>query len=369
MATADLSQALRALQEGRFDDAENLCRTILGGFPQHWATYLVLTETLLRRGNVAAADSLTLNSLAHYPGQPDLLVARAATLARLGRRPEALDLLDQALDLRLNNPTAHQLLAAMLAEQNDPSARYRVTVITPSVGSDYLRQAIDSVQSQTYPLVEHVIAADGPKHHQRVAGLLPADPRHPIHLLPLPFNVGGGGFNGHRVYASVPYLVHSRFVAFLDEDNWFDADHLASIMAPITAQGLSWAYALRKIVDIEGRFLANDDCESLGQWPAWNHPRLHVVDTNCYVLRRDLAMATSPLWYRRYRDEESPDISLCQKLLKDHPRCATNGRYTVNYRVGRSAGSVQADFFLVGNRVMQQRCANQFPWRGRVSGG
>jgi hypothetical protein len=121
-------------------------------------------------------------------------------------------------------------------------------------------------------------------------------------------------------------------------------------------------------VDREGRFITNDDCESLGQWPTWNDSNTHLIDVNCYMLRRDLAMTTSPLWYRRFRDEENPDFLLCRLLLQNHPRCATSGRYTVNYRVGMSPDSVQAGFFLHGNAVMQQRYAGPPPWRAPLSG-
>ena len=78
-------------------------------------------------------------------------------------------------------------------------------------------------------------------------------------------------------------------------------------------------------------------------------------------------MSASPLWYRRFGDEESPDVPLCRKLLKEQPRCTTNGCDTVNYRVGRSTGSVQANFFLQGNRVMQERHRNKFTWRRNPS--
>jgi hypothetical protein len=363
MAMADLRQAFLALQEGRFADAETLSRSILARSPSQWSAYIVLTDSLLRQGNVAAADSLTAPMIGNQPRQPDLLVARAMALTCLSRPADALDLLDQALELRLSHPIADQLLCDLLAQRKDPQPRYRVTVITPSIGTQYLPQAVESVQAQSYPLVEHLVVADGPEHHRRVSAMLPANPRHPIQFLPLPLNVGAGGFNGHRVYAAAPFLVHSRFVAFLDEDNWFDPDHLESLMGPITAQGLSWAYALRKIVGPDGRFLANDDCESLGEWATWNQPDVHLVDVNCYVLRRDLAMAASPLWYRRFRDEESPDFALCRMLLNARRRCTTNGRYTVNYRVGRSPGSVQAEFFRRGNAVMLERNAGRFPWR------
>ena len=140
-------------------------------------------------------------------------------------------------------------------------------------------------------------------------------------------------------------------------------------MEVLTRQGRSWVYALRRIVDAQGRFLRNDDCESLGTWPTFYAAERHVVDTSCYLLRRDLAVANSPLWFRRYREQTSPDILLCENLLRAQPNVATNGLYTVNYRVQerRTGWSVQAELFERGNREMAERYPEGFPWRASAS--
>lgn len=104
------------------------------------------------------------------------------------------------------------------------TGRYEVSVITPTVGSSYLQRAIQSVQEQTYNNVRHLIVVDGSDHADAVRRLIPAHPRHPIDLLPLPFNTGGGGYNGHRIYGACFFLASSPFVAMLDEDNTFAAN-------------------------------------------------------------------------------------------------------------------------------------------------
>lgn len=359
----NLSRAQEAFRDGRPFEAEQICRAILGQVPQYWPAYPVLVDCLLAQGKVSSADELTADLLPRHPRQPDLLVARGLSLSRYGRFHEAINFIDQAIDIRLDHPRGHEALATLLEMQNDPRPRYEVSVITPTIGTAFVRQAIESVQQQRYPLVRHFIVADGPESHDRIAGMLPTDPRHPIHVLPLPLNVGSGGFNGHRVYGAMPFLVPSRFVAFLDEDNWFAEDHLETLMQAITSRGLAWAYSLRTIVSLEGEVITTDDCESLGQWSTWNNPDVHLVDVNCYVVRRDLAIGCSALWHRRYPDQECPDFVLCRRLLAEQPRCTTNGRYSLKYRVGRSPMSVRAEFFLHGNREMERKYGATFPWR------
>jgi hypothetical protein len=351
------------LDAGHFKEAEALARRQLELTPGQLDASLILAKVLLCRGALAESEEVLRAALAKTPRQPELLNLRGLARLKLNRELEALDDFDQAIDMRLNHRAAHENLCALLAKRGDPTPRYSVTVITPSIGGPHLWRAIASVQAQTYPYLHHLVVADGSECHERVRACLPCEPRHQLHLLALPYNVGGDGFLGHRVYGAAPFLANSRYVAFLDEDNWFEPDHVASLMAKITAEGLVWAYSLRKIVDTDGRYVCNADCESLGQWPTWNKTG-HLVDTSCYMLRRDVALFANAIWYRRFRDEENPDFALCRKLLKNYPRCSTNGKYSVNYRVGSSRESVQAAFFIQGNEVTQQLYGEHLPWRG-----
>jgi hypothetical protein len=95
----------------------------------------------------------------------------------------------------------------------------------------------------------------------------------------------------------------------------------------------------------------------------WLDASVNLVDTNCYVLRRDLAVETSPVWYRRAPDETSPDIELCRRLLGEWPRFATSGSPTVNYRLRGPRAGVRADFFRRGNCEMLRRHGPLLPWR------
>jgi hypothetical protein len=357
---------MKAWEGRRLAECEQLCTAILAQESRHWPAYPLLTRVLLAQGRVAEAGRLTSHVLAQVSMQPEVLLARALVLDRAGRTAEALDLLDRAVDLRLTWREATDELDALLARRADPTPRYAVTVVTPTVGTRHLRRAIEGVQAQTYPLVRHLVVIDGAEHQARVEDALPSNPSRPLDTVVLPSTIGGRGFNGHRVYASTPYLVDSQFVAFLDEDNWLDADHIEAVMGRITSTGVAWGFSLRRIVDEEGRFLMDDDCESLGPVPSWLNDSVHLVDANCYVLRRDVALETSPVWYRRLPDETSPDIELCRRLLAERPRFAATGRPTVNYRLRGPRAGLRADFFRRGNAEMLRRHGGRLPWQEMV---
>jgi hypothetical protein len=360
---SQIEAAFAYLQRGELAAAEDGCRQILASTPGDPQAVWLLCDVLKRTDRAAESDVQSAQALTLHPDNPDLLRLRGELLAQQGRDHEAIDFLSKAVERRPVFRKAYEALSAALARRADPTPRFSVTVVTPSIGTDNLSHAIASVQAQDYPHVEHLVVADGPQYEARVRAAVPPSTRHRVHLLTLPNNTGGDGFNGHRIYAAAPYLVDTHFAAFLDEDNWLDNDHLSSLMAVITAGGLSWAYALRKIVGPDGRYIAHDDCDSLGHWPTWDRPDLHLVDTNCYLLRRDVAVAVGPAWYRRRKDNIDPDMSICHQLLRGFPRCATSGRHTVNYRAGMTEYSAKVDYFLAGNAAMQKRHGDQFPWR------
>src|SRR5580658_547253 len=294
--------------------------------------------------------------------QPELHYARGLELLESGAVDQALDILDEAIDLRLTYHEAQAALCLALERRASAEGRYVVSIITPTIGGPQLRRAINGVQLQSYAKLEHIIVVDGPQGAKAAKAAIPAHPRHPCHVIQLPFNTGRDGFNGHRIYGAAVFLANGRYVAFLDEDNWFEPRHIELLMERIESRGLEWSYTLRNLVDRDGRFLMRDNCESLGRWSPWDEPARHLVDMNCYMLRRDIAIALSPVLYRRYPDESGPDFVLCELLLERRKRFDTTGRFTVNYTVGSTPNSVPAEFFVAGNAAMRRRYPKRLPW-------
>lgn len=231
----------------------------------------------------------------------------------------------------------------------------KVAVITATTGGPHLAACVASVQAQELPNVEHYVVVDGPQHEAAVRRALePFAHRKPVHVTVLPHNVGAGGWNGHRVYGAFPHLVDADFVSFLDDDNEADPDHYRVLLRHVASAGARWGYSLRRIVDRDGRDVCPDNCESLG---AITHtvcgPGDRLIDTSCYLLERDLAIAVAPAWNARFRDPRpdrpEPDRELVKRLLALAPSPVAVRRHSLRYRVGNTAASVTADFFVAGN--------------------
>lgn len=237
----------------------------------------------------------------------------------------------------------------------------KVAIITPTIGTPHLEQNLDSVSKQTYKDLKHIIVADGPKYENNVYKI--TDRFDDKIVMPLPENTGANGYNGHRIYAALPYLIDADYFIFLDEDNWIDSNHVESLVQSV--RGYDWAFSLRKITDQAGKYICNDDCESLGLWSTCLSENEYFVDVGCYFLPKSIALQTSPIWYRRARHpQEQPEVDrlLINILRQNNLKYVTTGQYTLNYRVGSRTDSVQSEFFLRGNQFMKQKYNGEFPW-------
>ena len=108
-----------------------------------------------------------------------------------------------------------------------------------------------------------------------------------------------------------------------------------------------------------------DNCESLGNLhPTFMKPTDFLIDTSCYMVRRDVAVATSWVWNRvaRPADGPGPDRLLCHVLMREFPNARSTCRYSLNYTVGNTSESVRSSFFRTGNEIMASRYPLGLPW-------
>jgi glycosyltransferase involved in cell wall biosynthesis len=240
-----------------------------------------------------------------------------------------------------------------------------VTVVTPTTGNPSVLRAIQSVADQNYKPIQHLIVLDNP---DALAEIRAAIRQYNVDVIELPYATGKDNYLGHRIIGASVFLGKGDFFCFLDEDNWFDSDHVASLLDVIRS-GFTWTFSFRKIVDREGNFICDDDCESLGKWPTTLDTDDYLVDTNCYLLPRIAAVSSSRIWFCRnqernlWRGLSGPDRALIRFLHRMFPNYEPSYRYTVNYRVENTPASVKREFFLSGNQAMLERFQGHLPWK------
>jgi hypothetical protein len=228
---------------------------------------------------------------------------------------------------------------------------------------------VQSVQQQTFPRIEHLIVVDGIEARQKSldviqsAGPLPRK----VYVVPLPFPTGKSGWCGHRIYGAYSFLCNTEFVSYLDEDNWFELDHVESLVTEIRRTNAAWGFSLRRIFDAEGNFVVLDQCESLGTLhPTFRSDDERLIDTNCFLMRRETAVVAAPGWYNPIPPAGlGADRIVTKFLFTTAPNSCCTRRHTLNYTAGRSPQSVQPSFFVKGNAKMHARYPDGLPWEKR----
>jgi dTDP-glucose pyrophosphorylase len=229
-----------------------------------------------------------------------------------------------------------------------------LTIITPTTGSKYLQKCIESVKKQKNQNFTYYIVIDGSKFIENCLNFIKDLPQN-FKLIPLYENTGANGWNGHRIYISMSFLTNSDYVMFLDEDNTLQENHTEMVLKTLQEKKLDWTFSLRNIMDKDDNFICQDKCESLGNLHhVWNNPNDFLVDVNCYCIKREVFNKHCLDFNKKARpvNEDEVDRALYKSLQKY--KYETTGQYTVNYRVGNRSDSVQADFFIQGNKMMEK---------------
>jgi glycosyltransferase involved in cell wall biosynthesis len=233
---------------------------------------------------------------------------------------------------------------------------------------------VESVQQQEFSSVRHLVVVDGPRYASAAAQVLESVGRNnQLEVVVLSRNTGHSSHFGYRIYGAMPLLVDDDIVCYLDEDNWFDPDHISTAVDSLRSTGADWAYSLRRICTKNGGQICDDDSDSLGYWPkvatrlpaGWlEHTEMsmhrdypNLVDSSCYVLPRQLACTLAPLWQTEHADSVVPS-----SLVQRHTGVCS-GRSTVNYALGGGSGT-PADWFTDGNRLVRDLYGSApLPWR------
>lgn len=235
-----------------------------------------------------------------------------------------------------------------------------VCVITPTIGEANLKRAVQSVENQTYTNISHLIVIDGPEYWEKtLANMSLSNEKSNAYITVCPFNTGKDGMYGHRIFAGYPQFIDTDYIAFLDADNWWESDHIASLVNTIESDpNLDWVHSLRRVYE-NGEFLAHDCCEAIGRWGVqWSQDQF-LVDTSSYLFKTKWLINTSQLWHWGWGGDRRFFM-----LVKDHSNYATSGLHTLNYELPNMDQAYGGDreIFDRYNRIMSQKHNGKYPW-------
>ncbi len=235
-----------------------------------------------------------------------------------------------------------------------------VTVITSSIGRVQLAKCMDSVQKQTHPC-HHKIFINGRKWWEDAFKSVPLNCAPSQEVIWLESETGevgvGPGANG--VHAAAAWLVGTDLICFLSDDDWYEPNHVESLVKLIEENNLDWAYSLRKLVNLEGDIIAEDNFNSLGHWPCVYDDNSYLVDNSCFMVKTPLARHYGALWMVPVIQDRAFLAGLKQAPVS----YGTTGLSTVNYRCGTGTGVTDPAWYKEWNDKSKLRYPNGFPWR------
>jgi glycosyltransferase involved in cell wall biosynthesis len=157
----------------------------------------------------------------------------------------------------------------------DPGALQQqmdAAVVIPTILRPSLVRAVQSVFAQTFAgRIQLLIGIDRPQGDPAIleAACAARPPNCIVQALYPGYSTSSrnGGLSpagdGGVLRCVLTFLANSRYVAYLDDDNWWDPSHLQTMWSVL--QGAVWAFALRWFVHpASGRPVAVDRWESVG---------------------------------------------------------------------------------------------------------
>ncbi len=187
----------------------------------------------------------------------------------------------------------------------DLQTPYDVAVVMPTIGRKEGAEAIRSIFRQiNVPRIQVLIGVD--QLDGELSHLIDALDECPEHITAHLFYPGystsmrhGGvhlAHDGGALRTILSLLANSKYVAYLDDDNWWEETHLYRLLHAI--QGHAWAFSLRHFVHPDTRkTICIDDWESVGpgkgifveKFGGW-------VDPNCLMIDKLTCWSILPLW-------------------------------------------------------------------------
>lgn len=284
---------------GKYEEAARTLRSSLDLEPSQPAALLNFGMTLEALGKDIDALKCYDHVLLSWPDYPHVRSRRDALREHIGKSNSLRDVTEGA-QFNLSRGGWHTFGNASNLQQ--PSD---VAVIMPTIGRPSILQAVRSVFAQSDKLrIQLLIGIDSPSgNFDDLLELLKSTPAHITGCLFHPgysTSIRHGGLHpardGGTLRTTLTYLANAKYVTYLDDDNWWDDNHLSLLSAAISEK--DWAYSRRWFVHPEtSQPVCEDIWESVGpgsgiyadKFGGW-------VDPNCLMFNKLSCEPAIRLW-------------------------------------------------------------------------
>lgn len=239
-----------------------------------------------------------------------------------------------------------------------------VTIITPTIGSPYLKDLLKSINEQiglnSDFTIEHFIVIDNAPSHitevNTIMNQVNEEKGITRHIFNIPFGSGLNNYKGHKIYSAIPQFANGTYTIFLDDDNFIKAEHIITFLNKMKEDDYDWIYSLRCISDKNNKIVSTDYCESLGYLNhVFYNQNSYLIDTNCYFVKSEIVKQVCHIWNKRaeYNDND-PDRMFGRILMANFKKYVCTKKDTLCYRTIEDGKGVSTELFKNGNNKMYE---------------
>jgi hypothetical protein len=226
-------------------------------------------------------------------------------------------------------------------DATDPQAPADVAVLISTLQRPCIARAVQSVFAQTYAgRIQIVVGVD--KRGTPAADLDAVFADRPSHVSaivlapPYSTSVRHGGvhtaLDGGAMRTLLSFLANAPYVAYLDDDNTYEPEHIALLLEAVRGKG--WAYSQRMLVDeTTEQDMVVDRWDSVGVGRGRFAAQGGFVDTNCLLVDKVAAARAFGRWSESGTGK--PGYTADRNFfaaIKDAPHGRVE-RATVRYRI------------------------------------
>ena len=236
---------------------------------------------------------------------------------------------------------------------------YDVSVVMPSIGRRELLKALGSIFEQNVNRIQVLIGIDKPDNDLSFLNLFLVNcPKNVTVNVIYPgysTSIRHGGItkarDGGALRSFLTQAANSKYIAYLDDDNWWSKNHLEDLLLAI--KNKAWAFSLRYFVyPLPETRMVLDQWESVGPGKGVFLKNFGgFVDPNTLMIDKTLCWECVSLWnFPLGNDPQgmSADRNIFN-YLKGHSEPGETGKGTVFYRITPGDSNHQNRMYALGN--------------------
>ena len=243
-------------------------------------------------------------------------------------------------------------------ESVDPLINFWIpTTGEPKAG---LAKTVESIMRQTYTNVKITIGTDSETGHKNAAEVLgQLKPKNYIHFK-FPERVTDKDQNGRpeRLTSAAMFALKYDLWQPIGTGDWFEPYHAKKVLETFNEKKCQWVFSLRSIWDQHGKFICEDNFESIGFYPVWNTKDYYLIAGDSFCLPQTMAISVAHFLTLSRELGQRTDKFIFDNMLRLFPKLSCTNTYTYHWQLNRGTPeqlNFAKQWYLRGQQYMREK--------------